>query len=95
MDKKYYQLEVGELEHAFETDLEKGLSESTVLEKQAKQGLNQLEEGKKRSFFLKFLDQLKDFMIVILLLAAVLALFTGETANGISRSKGRKSLRIN
>ena len=39
-------------------------------------GHNELEEGEKRSLVAKFLDQFKDLMIIILLVAAVLSVIT-------------------
>ena len=63
------------------TDLSKGLSSSAVNELKQKYGENKLQEKKKKSTFVKFLEQFKDAMIIILLVAAVvsfaIAIFEG------------------
>ncbi|MFC3928420.1 cation-translocating P-type ATPase [Streptococcus caprae] len=53
-----------------------GLSNDQVKERLASYGRNELEEGEKRTVFQKFLDQFKDLMIIILLIAAALSVVT-------------------
>ncbi len=55
---------------------EKGLSGSEAAYRLEKDGPNKLIEAKKRSVVLRFLDQMKDPMIIILLVAAALSLVT-------------------
>ncbi|NEW62358.1 HAD-IC family P-type ATPase [Granulicatella sp. zg-ZJ] len=50
-----------------------GLSSKEASDRLAKYGENMLQEGEKRSLLAKFLDQFKDFMIIILMAAAVLS----------------------
>ena len=47
-----------------------GLSQDQVSERQAKYGPNKLKERKKKSVIVKFFEQFKDVMIIILLIAA-------------------------
>ena len=56
-----------------ETNKTLGLSHEEVEKRKAKYGLNQLEEGKKTSLFVKFLEQFKDFMIIVLIIAAIIS----------------------
>ena len=56
-----------------ETNPEKGLSSSQVAEKRERYGENKLKEKKKKTTLSRFLDQFKDVMIIILLIAAVIS----------------------
>ncbi|MGN1066642.1 MAG: HAD-IC family P-type ATPase, partial [Candidatus Fimimonas sp.] len=55
---------------------ETGLSQQEAEERLAKHGQNKLDEAKKTSVFVKFLKQLVDPMIIVLLVAAVVSLVT-------------------
>lgn len=63
--------------------IEKGLSSAQVKERREKYGENKLREKKKKSNLTRFLEQFKDVMIIILLVAAaisfVVACVEGET----------------
>ena len=50
-----------------------GLSDEKVAERREKYGLNELQGAKKKSVFIKFLEQFKDFMIIVLILAAIIS----------------------
>lgn len=52
---------------------EKGLTKAQAEERLLRDGKNELKEGKKRPLILKFFDQFKDLMIVVLLVAAVIS----------------------
>lgn len=58
---------------AFSADPERGLSTQKAAELQAKYGANKLQEKKKKSNFQRFLDQFKDAMIIILIVAAIVS----------------------
>ncbi len=68
---------------AYGTDTSSGLSEEKVLELREKYGLNTIAEKKKRPMILKFLDQFKDFMVIILLLASAVSAFVNEWVDAI------------
>ncbi len=55
------------------TNLSYGLSSKEANKRQKEYGLNKLDEGKKKSIVVKFIEQFKDFMIIILLIAAVIS----------------------
>ncbi|MGI6777623.1 MAG: calcium-translocating P-type ATPase, SERCA-type [Acetivibrionales bacterium] len=61
----------------------KGLSNEEALDRINKFGENELEEGKKKTILGMFIDQFKNVMIVILLVAAALASFMGELADTV------------
>ena len=64
---------IEEVSKELDTDVEKGLTQEQINEKLAKYGLNELKAKKKKSLFIKFLEQFKDFMIIILILAAIIS----------------------
>ena len=73
MENKWFNKTVDETEKMLQTDVTKGLSNAQVEEARAKYGTNELEAQKKKSLFVKFLEQFKDFMIIILIIAAVIS----------------------
>lgn len=58
-----------------------GLNDREVAARLSQYGPNKLQEGKQRSLLQKFIDQFKDFMIGVLLLAAVVSAFVGEVSD--------------
>lgn len=67
---KYYDEEVDKVLASLETN-ENGLSTQEAEARLNRYGLNKLKETNKKSKLSKFLDQFKDMMIVVLLIAAV------------------------
>ena len=60
-----------------------GLTKAEAKQRLTEYGRNELDEGEKRSLFMKFLDQFKDLMIIILLVAAALSVIT-EGMDGLT-----------
>ena len=60
-----------------------GLSTAQAKERLDVYGYNELDEGEKRSLLSKFIDQFKDLMIIILLVAAALSVIT-EGMHGLT-----------
>ncbi|VTS18492.1 cation transporting ATPase [Streptococcus pseudoporcinus] len=60
-----------------------GLSSEEAKSRLDQFGRNELDEGEKRSLFMKFLDQFKDLMIIILIVAAMLSVIT-EGSKGLT-----------
>ncbi len=69
----WHTLSAKETEQKLKTNLNNGLTTKQVEERRQKCGLNQLEEQKKKSIIIRFLEQFKDFMIIILLIASVIS----------------------
>ena len=57
---------------------EQGLSTEQAEKIRLEAGENMLKEGKKKSPFQVFLDQFKDLMVVILIGAAIISMFSGN-----------------
>ena len=60
-----------------------GLSSEEALRRLKNDGKNELKEKKEKSLLKMFAGQLKDKMIIILLIASVLSFILGETAEGV------------
>lgn len=73
MSKKYYNQTIPEVEKELKTSLKTGLSKQEAKKRLEQYGPNALASKKKRSMFMKFIDQFKDFMIIVLIIAAILS----------------------
>ncbi|WP_306569143.1 calcium-translocating P-type ATPase, PMCA-type [Faecalispora jeddahensis] len=58
------------------TDPKRGLTVPQVEQRSREYGQNELREGKRPGLIAKFLEQFKDFMVIILLIAAAVSFFT-------------------
>jgi len=70
---------------------EQGLSSSEAEKRLAEFGHNELEEGEKRSILVKFIEQFKDLMIIILVAAAILSVVTSGGEEAIEALKSMSS----
>ena len=66
-----------DVEKELGTNLQSGLTSEEVQKRREKYGLNELKAKKKKSLFQKFLEQFKDFSIIILIIAAIVSGFVG------------------
>ena len=76
--KAYYRESKEELIKELGANEEQGLTNKAAKEKLAQVGPNALVEGKKKSVLEVFLEQFKDLMVIILIVAAVISAFTGN-----------------
>ena len=87
MEKNWFSKTVTETSEYFKTDLKKGLNSEGVEESRKKYGVNELKAKKKKTLLIKFLEQFKDFMIIILIIAALVSGIIGYIENeGITDS---------
>lgn len=77
-DQPLYQQEATTVLSELATDGQRGLGKEEAANRLAENGPNQLKEAASTSLLQKFINQFKDLMIAILLIAAVVAGFTGE-----------------
>ena len=64
---------IKEIEKELRTNIKTGLGDKDVQIRQDEFGKNKIEEGKKESLLVKFIKQFKDFMIIILIIAAIIS----------------------
>ena len=71
--EKWYNKKIEEIEQKLETNKEKGITTEEVQKRKEKYGLNELKAKKKKSLLQKFIEQFKDFSIIILIIAAIVS----------------------
>ena len=77
MDHSFYSEPLRQVVERLETDPDRGLSAHEAARRLEKYGENKLEEGKQAGLLRRCLAQLKDPMILVLLVAAALSFFAG------------------
>ena len=75
--KVWFQKTADEIKNEFNVNEEQGLSEEQVIKNRQTYGTNELAAKKKKSLFVKFLEQFKDFMIIVLIIAAIISGIVG------------------
>ncbi|MFP7200956.1 calcium-translocating P-type ATPase, PMCA-type [Lysinibacillus halotolerans] len=60
-----------------------GLTDYEVRTRQKQYGYNEIEESERKSAIQIFLEQFKDFLVIILMVAAVISVFLGEVQSSI------------
>jgi len=83
LTKNWHQRSSGEILSELSTSL-KGLTEEKANQLLKENGPNILTEKKKRTHIMMFLDQFKDFMILVLIAAALISGFIGEFSDTIA-----------
>ena len=73
MQNKWFNESAEETCKILETNFNNGLNVEEVSERQRKYGLNELEAKKKKTLLQKFLEQFKDFMIIVLIISAIIS----------------------
>lgn len=77
-----YQMKKEDVLKMLGTD-ENGLTHNQAKENQKKYGKNELAEGKKKNPFILFLEQYKDFLVIILIIAAIISGVLGDIESAI------------
>jgi Ca2+-transporting ATPase len=84
MDERFWHnREIKDIVSELDSDIHQGLNDSKVEEKIKKFGYNEIEQKKGKTLLGKFLDQFKDFMVIILLIAAVISFLSHEKADAV------------
>ena len=73
MNQNWFNLSIDEVQRKLDTDVDSGLKKEEVSKRQSQYGFNELKAKKKKSLIQKFLEQFKDFMIIVLIIAAIVS----------------------
>ena len=72
----WYRETIPVLEESLHTSQTVGLTEAAAAEQLQAVGPNRLKEKPKKTFLQRFVEQLKDFMVIILIIAAVISMIS-------------------
>jgi Ca2+-transporting ATPase len=84
MDEQCHARKVDEIVGELQTHIDHGLSSREAAERLKKHGFNELTEKPRPGFFKLLLDQFNNFLVIILIVAAVITLFLGEYIDAIA-----------
>ena len=82
-NKSWFNKSIEDVEKELNTNVEKGLTSDEVRKRQEKYGYNELQAAKKKTLLQRFIDQFKDFSIIVLIIAAIVS-----GAVGIAEGEG-------
>jgi len=78
MNTDFYCKSVDESLSALKSDVNTGLAEAEAKKRLEQNGPNRLQSAKKKSFLIKIMEQFKDFLIIILIIAAIVSVLAGD-----------------
>lgn len=81
MKENWFNKTVTETLESLTTNANEGLKSEEIEERRKKYGFNELKAKKKKTILVKFLEQFKDFMIIILIIAAIVSGVIGYLQN--------------
>lgn len=84
MSMNQFKQPISEVVESLDTDLERGLASEDARRRLAEHGANELLEAKQASPLMLFLQQFKNSLLIILLIAAVLSAYTGLVADAVA-----------
>jgi len=82
VEKSWFNKSKKEIFEEFRVLEDSGLTDEQVRKNREKYGYNELKAQKKKSIFVKFLEQFKDFMIIVLIIAAIVSGVVGYIEEG-------------
>jgi Ca2+-transporting ATPase len=83
MEKQWYQREIKEIIRELDSDLTWGLDQTAVLAKREQYGPNELVEKPGKTMWAMFVDQFKQFLVILLFIAALISGILGEWLDSI------------
>ncbi|XP_015270408.1 PREDICTED: calcium-transporting ATPase type 2C member 2 [Gekko japonicus] len=82
--KEACKCQIDDLAKIFQVDLERGLSEISVLQRRVKHGWNEFVVDNTEPIWKKYLDQFKNPLILLLLASALVSVITKEYEDAVS-----------
>ncbi|MDD4504691.1 MAG: HAD-IC family P-type ATPase, partial [Clostridiaceae bacterium] len=83
MNLNWYNKGIQAVSEELSVDVKKGLSEGEVESRLGKYGYNELKEKGKESIWVKVAKQLKDFLVITLIIASIVSGLVGEISDAI------------
>ncbi len=80
---EWHTLEKEAVEKELSTSLSRGLDDKEAVKRLERYGYNEIEQKKRKTILQMYIDQFKDFMIIILIIAAVISGFLGELIDAV------------
>lgn len=81
--KTFYDKSIEEVVKELNTDMDQGISKEEVSRRLKEYGENRLEEKESRGIFQMFLDQFRDFLVLILIGASIVSMIVGEATDAV------------
>ena len=78
MNTEFYSMDIKQSLETLEVSMSAGLTAEEAEDRLLQYGPNRLNSAKRRSLFLRILDQFKDFLVLILIAAAVVSVVFGD-----------------
>ena len=69
----WFNKDIKQVEEELKTNIVEGLSQEGVNSSREKHGYNELKAKKKKTLLQKFIEQFKDFSIIVLIIAAIVS----------------------
>ena len=79
----WHVMSIEEVEEKLSTSFDKGLSKDEAQQRLEEYGPNELEQKERKSVFSMLFDQFKDFMVIVLMAAAIISGALGEITDSI------------
>ena len=77
MEKNWFSKTIKQTLQELQTDIEKGLTDEQINSKREEYGFNELKAKRKKTLIQKFIEQFKDFTIIVLIIAAIVSGIVG------------------
>ncbi len=84
MSEKFYNLSIDDTAKKLKSDIDKGLTEEEVKKRQEMYGLNKLKEHRGISLWVLLINQFRNIIVILLLIATVISISLGDIVEAIA-----------